>query len=183
MAVQKLLNLGCKRIGLILDGVVNDRTDGNWVGGYAAKVIRHGMEPLIFFRSSGDSIIPLTKEEAPKLKIWLRKNRPDALIIDYSPPFIDWLKTECRLRIPRDISVVSLNVASDDLFHSGVDQNEYEMGSAAVDLLINLIHTNERGIPAIPRRLLIEGTWREGKTVRKERGNGNSGNSRMKGRT
>jgi len=169
MALQKLIGLGYKRIGLIVDVIANDRADGNWVGGYVAEVIRQGLEPLIFFRKSGNSLIPLTEEEAPKLKAWLGKNKPEALIIDYSPPFIAWLQSACRLRVPEDISVVSLNVASDDSFNSGIDQNEHEIGAAAVDLLINQIHTNERGIPAIPRRLLIEGTWREGKTVHQAR--------------
>jgi hypothetical protein len=28
-----------------------------------------------------------------------------------------------------------------------------------------MLHRNERGIPAIPYRLMVEGTWREGKTL------------------
>jgi len=163
LAVQKLAEMGHRRIGLVVDDVANERTDGNWSGGYMAEVIRRQLAPQIFFRRSGDSMTLLSAEEAPRLKAWLKKNKPEALIIDYSPPFIDWLRRTCGLRVPEDISVVSLNV--DHPSYSGIDQNEHEGGVAAVDFLVQLLHTNERGIPAIPRRLLIEGTWCDGKTV------------------
>jgi len=163
IALRELIQLGYKRIGLIVDKVGNDRVDGNWVGGYMAEVIKQELEPLIFLRYCGNAMTLLVEQEVPKLKAWLKKTRPDALIIDYSAPFIDWLNRACGLRVPEDIGVVSLNV--DSSVQSGIDQNEHEIGATAVDLLVSLIHTNERGIPAIARRVLIEGTWRLGKTV------------------
>jgi hypothetical protein len=35
----------------------------------------------------------------------------------------------------------------------------------AVDLLVDMMHRNERGIPPIPYRLMVEGSWCEGKTL------------------
>jgi hypothetical protein len=37
-------------------------------------------------------------------------------------------------------------------------------------MVIAMINRNERGIPELPRSLLIEGTWVEGQTVRVQRG-------------
>ena len=165
VCLQKLVERGHRRIGLIVNKWTNLRVDGNWMGGYFAGIDQPGLKPFVFPLSSRNHRIALAKKEAPQLKAWLKKNRLDALIIDYSPPLIDWLRSSCRLRIPEDISVVSLNVESDNSFASGIDQNDHELGTAAVDFLVNLIHTNERGIPSIARRILIEGTWSEGQTI------------------
>jgi len=167
IAVRKLISLGYKRVALVVGEVSNGRVDGNWLGGYLTEILHKKLDPLVFLRTTKGSETLLEDRESPRLKAWLEKNKPDALIIDYSPPFIPWLKETCGLRVPEDIGVTSLNVQSDDMIHSGIDQNESEIGSAAVDLLVNMLHTNERGIPAISRRLLIEGTWRMGETVRR----------------
>jgi hypothetical protein len=36
----------------------------------------------------------------------------------------------------------------------------------AVDLVIDMLHRNERGVPALAYLLMVEGTWCEGRTVR-----------------
>jgi DNA-binding LacI/PurR family transcriptional regulator len=48
---------------------------------------------------------------------------------------------------------------------AGIYQNSDEIGKTAVQLLISLIHLNERGIPAIPREVLIKGRWVDGSTL------------------
>ena len=164
-SVRKLVGLGHRRIGLLFNKWSNIRVDCNWTGGYFAEMHQQNLEPFAFTLESTSPFETLEKKEVPLVKAWLKKHRLEALIVDYSPPLILWLRTVCRLRIPEDISVVSLNVESDNAYHTGIDQNHGESGHAAVDFLVNLIHTNDRGIPAIPRRLLIEGSWREGKTV------------------
>ena len=40
-----------------------------------------------------------------------------------------------------------------------------EIGRAAIQLLISLIHHNERGVPRVRRELLIEGEWVDGSTL------------------
>ena len=37
---------------------------------------------------------------------------------------------------------------------------------AAVDFVVGMLHRNERGVPVVPHRLLIDGVWIEGTTVR-----------------
>jgi hypothetical protein len=36
----------------------------------------------------------------------------------------------------------------------------------AVDLLVDMLHRNERGVPIIPYMLMVEGSWCEGRTLR-----------------
>jgi len=42
------------------------------------------------------------------------------------------------------------------------NQSSKEIGKAAVQLVISLIHHNERGIPEICREVLVEGHWVDG---------------------
>jgi hypothetical protein len=45
---------------------------------------------------------------------------------------------------------------------AGIDQNPAEIGRAAIDVLIALIHHDYQGIPKIFRKVLIEGRWVDG---------------------
>jgi hypothetical protein len=46
-------------------------------------------------------------------------------------------------------------------------KNSLQIGIMAVDLLIDMLHRNERGSPARPYLLMVEGSWVEGSTLRK----------------
>jgi hypothetical protein len=48
-------------------------------------------------------------------------------------------------------------------------KNSFQIGVMAVDLLVDMLHRNERGIPTIPYRLMVEGSWCEGKTLLRTR--------------
>jgi hypothetical protein len=48
-------------------------------------------------------------------------------------------------------------------------KNSFQIGVMAVDLLVDMLHRNERGVPAIPYRLMVEGSWCEGKTLLRTR--------------
>jgi LacI family transcriptional regulator len=70
------------------------------------------------------------------------------------------------LEVPRDIGVAfhSLDEARNDL--SGMKKNSYLIGVMAIDLLIDMLHRNERGLPETPYRMMVEGRWWEGTTLR-----------------
>ena len=44
----------------------------------------------------------------------------------------------------------------------GIDRGSERIGAAAVDLLVSLLHRNERGIPPSGNTLLVKGLWRDG---------------------
>jgi LacI family transcriptional regulator len=46
-------------------------------------------------------------------------------------------------------------------------KNSFQIGVMAIDLLVDMLHRNERGIPARPYLLMVEGSWVEGNTLRK----------------
>ena len=49
---------------------------------------------------------------------------------------------------------------------SGMKKNSFQIGEMAVDLVIDMLHRNERGIPIYPYLLMVEGSWVEGNTLR-----------------
>jgi hypothetical protein len=57
---------------------------------------------------------------------------------------------------PDNIAVASTTVI-DIPVSAGMNQNSEEIGRVAVETLISLIDSNDRGKPTIPRRILVEG--------------------------
>jgi DNA-binding LacI/PurR family transcriptional regulator len=48
---------------------------------------------------------------------------------------------------------------------AGINQNSEEIGRVAVETLISLINSNDRGKPTVPRRILVEGAWVDGASL------------------
>ena len=66
--------------------------------------------------------------------------------------------------IDEDIGLAVTNVA-DIAVPAGIHQHSLEIGKVATSLLHSLITNNERGIPAIPRQVLVDGTWVDGPSL------------------
>jgi DNA-binding LacI/PurR family transcriptional regulator len=157
LAYRKLRAFGYRRIGFCFSHVIVGRSNGTFLGGYLAESARWPkpmqIEPLLFNEWSG-----------PALRTWFRSNRPEAIIF-HSSTDIERAIVDLKVKVPEDVGMVCLSET--DKGFSSINQNSREVGIAAVDLLVSMMHRNERGIPQIPRRLLIEGTWQEGSTIRR----------------
>jgi DNA-binding LacI/PurR family transcriptional regulator len=101
-------------------------------------------------------------ENLDKPSRWLKKYRPDAILIEHGQ-FFTQLKA-LGFEAPRDFGLAT-TVIPDVPLDSGIDQNPEEIGRAAVLVLLSQIRDNARGVPAISRLVLIEGTWMEGKSL------------------
>jgi hypothetical protein len=69
--------------------------------------------------------------------------------------------------VPDDIGVAYHTLDEKSRYLSGMKKNSYQIGVMAVDLLVDMLHRNERGTPARPYLLMVEGSWVEGNTLRK----------------
>jgi LacI family transcriptional regulator len=96
------------------------------------------------------------------LTAWLKQEKPDAVLTDICE-LPEYLAAAGYL-VPQDIGHAALSVL-DGHADAGIDQNSREIGRAAVQTLISLINHNERGIPAIPREVLVAGRWVDGATL------------------
>jgi len=108
--------------------------------------------------------VPYTDQRA--VGTWLRAHRPDAIVTG-NYHFLDVL---CSLgkKVPDDLGVACPLLPSPDADLAGVIENSVEIGSVAVDFLIGMIHRQERGIPANPQRIHVEGRWLAGRTLRRD---------------
>lgn len=93
---------------------------------------------------------------------WIRAHRPEAILTDLAA--LPGMLSAAGLRVPRDIGLAGLSIL-DCPIDAGIYQNPEEIGRVGVLMLQSLINDNARGIPAINRQVLIEGSWRDGKSL------------------
>jgi len=157
-AMRALRRLGHRRIGFALEKFIDERCDHNYSGGYLAEQFRYKTaEKMPAF------LIVHTEERMKRnFQAWYHKYQPDA-IITMNWPVKAWMD-EIGCHEGEDYSLAMLAHPTPML--GGIDQNESLTGRTAVDLLVGMIHRSERGIPAIPLRTLVEGSWVGGKSIR-----------------
>jgi LacI family transcriptional regulator len=161
--VHHLMQLGYRRIGFAMAASTDERVDHNYLGGFwiaqqelpPAQRLSHFLAPDF--------------NEAAFLR-WFRRTKPDVVITAASAAYqvVDWLRHE-GVNVPKDVGVAVASVPFGDSTISGIDENVSAVGAMAVDTLVGMIHRNEQGVPSNPWRILAEGTWAEGKTVRQRR--------------
>lgn len=152
MACQAIHQHGYQRIGLV--------TRENTVVRFAAGYLYHQMRA-----NPAGQPVPLKLQEASRaqdrseLKAWIKKFKPDVIFSDCAQ--LGALLAELNIRVPQDISLASTSVL-DGNTDTGIYQNSDEIGRAAVQLVISLIHHNDFGIPKVCREVLVEGRWQDG---------------------
>ena len=159
LTVHELRRLGYLRIGLALDGDHDLRTDHNYLAGYLVEEHLAG--------AGGGATVPMLAAPYPDqgaVARWLRIHRPDAIVTG-NYHFLDVLRSLGK-RVPEEIGLACPLLPSAETELAGVVENSVEIGSVAVDFLIGMIHRQERGVPANPQRIHVEGRWLTGKTLR-----------------
>lgn len=158
LAVAKLKELGYRRIGCAIASAVDESTDKGWSSRYFTY--QHTLPPRQRLELSPSEGPHVLKE--PFLA-WMRKNKPDAVIIS-DPQLLGWLKA-AGYRIPENLGVLNI-VQREKNAVSGVDPNTKDVGATAVETLIQQLQTNQKGLPRVPHLVLVKGLWVEGATLR-----------------
>lgn len=161
MATAQLAARGYRRIGLAVTRWVDDRAEHAYSG--AMLHFQQGLPqarrvPLLLFPHND------LRRGAGIFKQWVRDHKPDA-IISFDSYVPDWLR-QLGLRIPEDIGLVVHDWT--DRMHglAGIHQRRDHVAAAAVDLLVTQLVQHERGVPEVPRQILIPPSWVEGTSVR-----------------
>ena len=156
--MPRLHELGYRRPGLALPQSLNDRVLRQWLAGFL-------VEQTSFEDSRVPAFIKRDEEWMPEpFENWLDAYEPD-VVIGLQKQLIDWVQASGR-RIPEDIGVALLDCPAPNDRLSGIYQNGPEVGAAAADALIAMLHQNERGLSGFPRTVLISGSWVPGATLR-----------------
>ncbi len=158
LAFEHMWNRGYRRIGMVMW-----KTQGTRLVRFSAGYLYAQLQVDAKLRLPPhmmNEIDPAADQR--RFTAWLKKNRPDAILTDV--PEVRTLLAEAGYRVPQDLGLAALSVL-DGCCDAGIYQNSEEIGAAAVQLLISLLHHNQRGIPQIPREVLVPGRWVDGKSL------------------
>lgn len=153
LAFSEVQRKGYRRIGFV-GGKSNRRL---FLSGFLQAQIAvppsERVQPLLY-ETASPSVIDLVA--------WCKKERPDAILSD-APEVADLL-AQIGLKIPDDVAVATFSTL-DGHVNAGIYQNSREIGRIAIFLLHSLILDNARGIPTLPRKVAIPGTWVDGSSL------------------
>lgn len=157
-ALRRLRKSGYHRIGLALKSSIDERVEHHYTGGYLVEQHRtektHRVPPLV----------PADRDwSMATFEKWYLKHRPE-VIITHHEEVLTWLR-ELGANVPKEVGVVHINLPDRSGNLAGIYQNGHEVGVVAADFLIAMLQRNERGVPALPHSILVEGSWIEGATL------------------
>jgi len=154
IALRELKRRGYRRVGLALSSHSDARTDRNWRGAFLAYQPRARRVPLLVTADWNQRTFCE----------WFEEHRPDAVIAN-EDGVRDWLRA-LKARVPGEVGFVHIESTISHRHFSGIRQNAYQVGAAAVELVAEQLQHGERGVPKIPKVVLIAGQWVPGRTLR-----------------
>ena len=154
----ELVRRNYRRVALVNLREHDRRVDNNWLAAYLVEQTRldveHQLPPLILDRWDTQSFLA-----------WVEDHQPDAIVTKLPEVLYDLKRA--GYRVPDDVGVAFHSLDEESRELSGMKKNSFQIGVMAVDLLVDMLHRNERGIPDNPYLLMVEGSWREANTLRK----------------
>ncbi|MDR0901602.1 MAG: LacI family transcriptional regulator [Opitutaceae bacterium] len=156
MALTRLAANGYRRIGFFIERYKDERLAYKWSGAFAA------------FQRGMPGLEPIPELERPVVEKadflgWFKTHRPDVLV-GHKTAVIDWLRAE-GVRVPRDVGFFNLNWNESEIPCAGLDLEARLQGAVAVEHVVTQIHQFEKGVPAHPKTIYVEGRWVDGPTL------------------
>jgi LacI family transcriptional regulator len=146
-----------RRIGLANLRDHDERVDHNWQAAYF-------VERQILARNNRLPPLLLPDWDDAAFLSWVRHHRPD-VVVTKLPNVLGVLK-RAGFRVPEDIGVAFHSLDEKSPLLSGMKKNSFQIGVMAVDLVVDMLHRGERGLPDRPSLHMVEGSWSEGSTLR-----------------
>lgn len=155
LMLKKAVELGYRRVAVMVSDEYDARVNhGVLMPTFYARerwAPKGGVQVCRFARSHADEI--------PRIQAWLRRHRPDAVLAED----VVWRAIKgMGWRVPQDVAFISIDWAPEYPDFAGFNQHHELHGSVAIDMLISQILQNERGLPEIPRVVLVKGEWADG---------------------
>jgi len=157
LAYESMWSRGYRRIGMVMWTTQGTRAV-RFSAGYLYGQLRMGARPKLLPLSLSEN----RQESGSRLKAWLKQTRPDAILTDIAE--LPAMLTQAGYAVPQDVGLAALSVL-DGHADAGINQNSEEIGRAAVQTLISLVNHYERGVPQIPREVLVAGRWVDGASL------------------
>lgn len=156
LLMRKIRSLGYRRPGFVCRQRIHESVDRAWAAAFATYQAGplHRQVPLLLYQDNGFQ----------DFSKWIQRHKPDVLVTHDESVF-EWLD-RLRLRVPEDIGVAAAALHGLPPECSGLNENNEVVGALAVDLVVEMIHKNQKGVPEIPVTTLVEGSWVDGTTLR-----------------
>lgn len=159
--IHHLKHFSYKRIGLITTESAERRLNSHNTGSFLSWQNK----------STGKILLPICRvrpNQKNVLRQWLRRHRPDAVILQASW-MCKWIQ-EAGFSIPENFGVAVLDLYEEDPQKYGVDSAGTRLGNdlvgyKAAEMLISQLERHEQGIPARPTVLMVPPLWHEGRTL------------------
>jgi DNA-binding LacI/PurR family transcriptional regulator len=149
----ELIRAGCVRIGLAISKDHDVRVNHRWLGAMAWHNGLAGSQPVtpLLGERAGPWLEPAVFAD------WLRRERPDAVIVD---PLDRALLTSVLPTLPARSRprIVTMNWPNPSA-HAGMDQRVEEIGVAAIEVLAGMMARGDKGVPRSPNATMITGDW------------------------
>jgi LacI family transcriptional regulator len=160
-AAAQLHTRGYRRIGVAVTQWIVNRSQFGYSGGlfhWQQDLPRKDRVPLLLLPHN-----KISRGYSAFAK-WMRIYEPDALI-SFDTDVPGWL-TRLGLRVPEDIGFVAHDWTPRMAGYAGIYQRRDHLAAAAVDLVATQLLHHERGVPEVPRQILIPPAWIDGSSVR-----------------
>lgn len=158
--IQEVRNRGYRRIGLVVNFEDDQRYDHNVLASYLVSEYLHANSISLPVPPYLDNY----RVNPEALRIWFRKHRPDVIVSQ------DWRALEVLKKMginpPKDVGLACAGFPPNVTHISGVGEDSKRIGEVATDLIVAMIQRGERGVPDKAQRILIEGDWVEGSTLK-----------------
>jgi DNA-binding LacI/PurR family transcriptional regulator len=165
LALESIRERGYKRVGFAT-GQWSARRGGLLQAGamfYQSSLPRkHQVPTLVMQDSQGLDPEILHERCLTELATWMKKYRPEAIFTDVKN-FREMLR-DVGYQAPEDVAFAAHSIL-DGGADAGIDQHPEEIGRVAVLVLVSLINNHDKGIPPVPREILISGSWVDGSTL------------------
>jgi len=152
-ACHELTAKGFKRIGLAISRRSNERVRYRWSGAAAWQNAFGGTAPVPPFLAStaGQAL-----DESTFIP-WLQRHQPDAILVEaVDPGFLTQVIEQASLPIKPVIVSINWSPGNPGV---GMDQRPEAIGAVAIETLAGMIYRGERGQPAHPLNIAVDGAW------------------------
>lgn len=147
-----------KRVGFMMETPYPYKNHNRWLASFLME--QRTLPP--------DLQIPPMLDPTPTFetfKVWFEEVRPEVIVCVHMAKVADWVK-KLGLKIPHDVSLVTVANAQDNKSFCGIIENPATCGKLAIKTLLDRIYHNEIGPPESPRFITVRGRWQAGETIK-----------------
>lgn len=154
--LRQVKRAGYDRPGLVLTEDAHERTMHCWAAAYQFYMSQQPARMRI-------PLLIASPENPRAFRAWLKSNRPDVIVAHDESVLHD--VEASGYSVPRDFGVAVLFWRNEKSRCAGIDTRDEALGARAVELVVEQIRNNQKGLPRDPETVLFDGIWRDGPSV------------------